>query len=96
MPIVRTSAGRLCIQLGDGASLDGVRDTLVGVFDAVPGQSGGAARADDDWQELSIGGHRFTLEWNRWKGCRVISEEPPGNGTLRRIAVWFQEDREVW
>jgi hypothetical protein len=96
VPIIRTAAGRLCIQLGDSASLDGVRDTLLQAFDASPGPQTRGAEADDAWQELSIGGHRFTVEWNRWKGCRVISEEPSGNGTLRQIAVWFQEDREVW
>lgn len=96
MPILRTAAGRLCIQLGDGAGFDGIRETLVDVFGGVPGAQSGAPGAHDRWQELTIDGQRFSLEWSRWSGCRIVGEDPRGNGTLRRIAVWFQEDREAW
>jgi hypothetical protein len=94
MPIVRNAAGRLHLQLGDGASPQGLLDALVSAFDARPGTRSPGQQAG--WQELRIGGYRFTMDWDRWKGCGVVSEEPAGDETLRRIASWFQEDREVW
>ena len=94
MPIVRTAAGRLCLQLDTSVSADGVLDTLHDAFDAVPGERSPAGH--DAWQEYLIEGRRFTVEWSRWRGCRVISDDPAGNATLRRIAVWYQDDREAW
>jgi hypothetical protein len=94
MPIARNAAGRLHLQLGDGASPQGILETLVSAFDARLGTR--SAQSQAGWQELRIGGYRFTMDWDRWKGCGIASEEPAGDETLRRIAAWFQEDREVW
>lgn len=97
MPIARNSSGRLWLQLGDGATQEGVLETLVSAFEAKPGKRSDDRKGNNStWQELRIGGFRFTMDWDRWKGCGVVSEEPAGDETLRRIAVWFQEDREVW
>jgi hypothetical protein len=92
MPIRRNTAGRLHLELGDGISPQAVLDTLVSAFDAHPGTRSADPR--NGWQELRIGGCRFTLTWDRWKGSGVVSEEAAGAETLRRIATWFQEDRE--
>lgn len=96
VPIVRNAAGRLCVELGDGAGFEAVRGTLIDAFAASSGPSSVPTGAHDAWHELSIDGRRFRLEWNRWSGCRIVCEDPRGHGTLRKIALWFQEDREAW
>jgi hypothetical protein len=96
MPIERTGGGRLCLRLGDSATPESVLETLRSAFAARPGRRSAADQTGPSWHELDIDGHRFRIDWDRWHGCGVVSEEASGDATLRQIAVWFQDEREVW